>query len=61
MTTAPLGSSADDVLTAAIRLPAHDYPTPQVRLQFLEQLTNQLEQWTTSWPRSIAVYHLIRQ
>jgi putative ABC transport system permease protein len=43
MTTAPLGFSVDDVLTAAIQLPAHDYPTPQVRVQFLEQLTNQLQ------------------
>jgi predicted permease len=43
MTTAPLGFSADDVLTAAIQLPAHDYPTPQARIQFVEQLTNQLK------------------
>lgn len=43
MTTAPLGFNADDVLTAAIQLPSHDYPSPQVRIQFVEQLTNQLK------------------
>jgi putative ABC transport system permease protein len=43
MTTAPLGFDPAGVLTAAIRLPSHDYPTPQVRVQFLEQLTNQLQ------------------
>jgi len=42
MTTAPLGFDPDDVLTAAIRLPSHDYSTPQARAQFLEQLTDRL-------------------
>jgi putative ABC transport system permease protein len=42
MTTAPLGFDPAGVLTAAIRLPSHDYPTPQARVQFLQQLTDQL-------------------
>jgi putative ABC transport system permease protein len=42
MTTAPLGFDAAGVLTAAIRLPPHAYPTPQARVQFLEQLTDRL-------------------
>ncbi len=42
MTTAPLGFDAAGVLTAAIRLPSHDYSTPQARVQFLEQLTERL-------------------
>lgn len=42
MTTAPLGFDPADVLTAAIRLPAHDYSTPEARVQFLEQLTDKL-------------------
>jgi putative ABC transport system permease protein len=42
MTTAPLGFDPAGVLTAAIRLPSHDYPTPEARVQFLEQLTDRL-------------------
>jgi len=42
MTTAPLGFDLAGVLTAAIRLPSHDYPTPEARVQFLEQLTDRL-------------------
>jgi predicted permease len=42
MTTAPLGFDPGGVLTAAIRLPSHAYPTPQARVQFLEQFTDRL-------------------
>jgi putative ABC transport system permease protein len=42
MTTAPLGFDPAGVLTAAIRLPSHAYPTLQARVQFLEQLTDRL-------------------
>jgi hypothetical protein len=42
MTTAALGFDRAGVLTAAIRLPSHDYSTPEARIQFLEQLTDRL-------------------
>jgi predicted permease len=42
MTTAPLGFDPAGVFTAAIRLPSHAYPTPEARVQFLEQLTDRL-------------------
>ena len=42
MTTAPLGFDAAGVLTAAIRLPSRDYPSPAARVQVLEQLTDRL-------------------
>src|SRR5262249_14927511 len=42
MTTAPLGFDAAGVLTAAIRLPSQAYPTPEARVQFVEQLTDRL-------------------
>ena len=43
LTTAPLGFDPAAVLTAGIRLPSHDYPTPEARVQFLEQLTDRLK------------------
>jgi putative ABC transport system permease protein len=42
MTTAPLGFDPAGVLTGAIRLPSHDYPTPEARVRFLERLTDRL-------------------
>jgi predicted permease len=42
MTTAPLGFDSTGILTAAIRLPSHDYSTPEARVQFLQQLTDRL-------------------
>src|SRR5262249_35911072 len=42
MTTAPLGFEPAGVLTAAIRLPSYDYPTPQARIQFLDRFVDQL-------------------
>jgi predicted permease len=42
MTTAPLGFDSARVLTAAIRLPAYDYRTPQARIQFLERFVDRL-------------------
>jgi putative ABC transport system permease protein len=43
MTTASLGFDPAGVLTAAIRLPSHSYPTPQARAQFHEQLSDRLK------------------
>jgi len=42
MATAPLGFEPAGILTAAIRLPAYDYPTPQTRIQFLERFVDRL-------------------
>ena len=42
MATAPLGFEPGGVLSAAIRLPSYDYPTPQARIQFLQRFADQL-------------------
>ena len=42
MAAAPLGVEPAGLLTAAIRLPSYDYPTPLARIQFLERFVDQL-------------------
>jgi predicted permease len=42
MTTAPLGFEPGGLLTAAIRLPPSDYPTPQARILFLDRFVERL-------------------
>jgi putative ABC transport system permease protein len=42
MTTAPLGLEPAGVLTAAVRLPTREYPTPETRARFLEQFAGRL-------------------
>ena len=42
MTTAPLGVEPAGVLTAAVRLPIREYPTPEARARFLEQFQERL-------------------
>ncbi|HZF28536.1 MAG TPA: ABC transporter permease [Gammaproteobacteria bacterium] len=42
MSMAPLGFAPEGVLTATVRLPPRDYPTPEERAAFYEQVTEQL-------------------
>ena len=42
MATAPLGFDPASVLTATVRLPPRDYPTPETRARFHEQLAERL-------------------
>lgn len=42
MVSAPLGFEPNGVLTAALRLPPRDYPTPEARARFLEELEERL-------------------
>jgi predicted permease len=46
MTTAPAGFDPDGVLTATVRLPQRDYPTPETRARFLEQFAERLRTLT---------------
>jgi predicted permease len=42
MMTAPLGIDAEGVLTASVQLPLRDYPTPETRVRFVDEVVDRL-------------------